>query len=50
VLQRANELRGQDYFSVFGKFKVPRSYYHCEGESGVFPLDAQADLPERCYS
>jgi hypothetical protein len=50
VLQRANDLRGRDYFSVFGKFKVPRSYYHCEGESGVFPLDAQADFPERCYS
>lgn len=50
VLQRANELRGRDYFSVFGKFKVPRSYYHCQGASGVFPLDAQADLPERCYS
>jgi hypothetical protein len=50
VLQRVNELRGRDYFSVFGKFKVPRSYYHCKGESGVFPLDAQADLPERCYS
>ena len=49
-LQRANDLRGRNYFSVFGKFKVPRSYYHCEGESGVFPLDAQADLPERCYS
>jgi len=50
LLQRANELRGRDYFSVFGKFKVPRRYYHCEGESGVFPLDAQADLAERCYS
>jgi hypothetical protein len=50
VLQRANELRGRDYFSVFGKFKVPRSYYQGKGESGVFPLDAQTDLPERCYS
>ncbi len=50
VLQRANDLRGRDYFSVFGKFKVPRSYYHGEGQPGVFPLDAQADLPERCYS
>ena len=50
VAQRANDLRGRDYFSVFGKFKVPRSYYHCEGEAGVFPLDAQADLPARCYS
>jgi len=50
VLQRANDLRGRGYFSVFGKFNVPRSYYHCEGESGLFPLDAQADLPKRCYS
>jgi hypothetical protein len=40
VLQRTNELRGQEYFPIFGKFNVLRSYYHCKGESGVFPFDA----------
>ncbi len=50
ALHRAGGLWGRDYFSVFGKVKVPRRYYHDEGVSGVFPLDAQADLPARCYS
>jgi hypothetical protein len=43
-------LRGRDYFSVFGKFKVPRTAYQRVGRASVMPLDAQADLPERCYS
>jgi len=36
--------------SVFGKLKVPRTCYRTEGMKGVMPLDAQANLPERCYS
>lgn len=40
VLQRTNELRRQEYFSVFGKFTVLRSSYHCTAESAVFPRDA----------
>ncbi len=43
-------MRGHDYFSVFGKIKVPRTYYHGEGQPGVMPSDASADLPARCYS
>lgn len=50
VLKRESSLRGRDYFSVFGKLKVPRTYYHSEGRQGAMPLDAQANLPERCYS
>lgn len=50
VLIRQNQLCGRGYFSVFGKLKVPRTCYRFEGESGVMPLDAQANLPERCYS
>jgi len=49
-LKKAPGLYGRDYFSVFGKVKVPRTCYRAEGESGVMPLDAAADLPERCYS
>jgi hypothetical protein len=49
-LNRVPGLSGRDYFSVFGKVKVPRTCYRAEGESGVFPLDAEAELPERCYS
>ena len=50
VLNKTPDLRGKDYFSVFGKLKVPRSYYYKKGYEGVMPLDAQANLPRRCYS
>jgi hypothetical protein len=43
-------LRGRDYFSLFGKFKVARTCYRAPGEPGIFPLDAQVNLPKRCYS
>ena len=32
VLSRESPLRGRDYFSVFGKFKVPRTYYRGDGQ------------------
>ncbi len=50
ALKKISGLRGKDYFSVFGKLKVPRSYYFKEGYKGIMPLDEQANLPERCYS
>ncbi|MDM8539734.1 ISKra4 family transposase [Desulfococcaceae bacterium HSG9] len=50
ILEKVSTLRGRDYFSVFGEIKVPRTYYHSVGLSGVMPLDASADLPERSYS
>ncbi len=50
VLEKVSTLRSRCYFSVFGKIKVPRAYYYCEGVPGVMPLDALADLPERSYS
>ncbi len=50
ALKKESTLRGRNYFSVFGKIKVPRAYYHCGGQPGVMPLDALADFPERSYS
>ncbi len=50
ALKKESTLRGRNYFSIFGKIKVPRTYYHCVGQSGVMPLDALADIPERSYS
>ena len=50
LLPRQTQLRGRDYFSIFGKFKVARTCYRMPGEPGIFPLDAQVNLPERCYS
>lgn len=50
LLPREQKLRGRDYFSLFGKFAVARTCYRMPGEPGIFPLDAQVNLPERCYS
>ena len=50
LLPREQTLRGRDYFSLFGKFKVARTCYRAPGEPGIFPLDAQVNLPKRCYS
>jgi hypothetical protein len=50
LLPREPHLRGRDYFSLFGKFAVARTCYRMPGEPGIFPLDAQVNLPERCYS
>ena len=50
VLPREHALRGRDYFSLFGKFAVPRTCDRTPGEPGIFPLEAQVNLPARCYS
>lgn len=50
VLKKDSQLRGRQYFSVFGKLTVPRSYYHLKGQQGICPLDAAVNFPERCYS
>ena len=50
LLPRETQLRARDYFSLFGKFAVPRTCYRTPGEPGIFPLDAQVNFPERCYS
>jgi hypothetical protein len=50
LLPREQTLRGRDSCSLFGKFKVARTCYRAPGETGIFPLDAQVNLPKRCYS
>jgi hypothetical protein len=42
--------RMRDYRSVFGTISIRRAYYRCGGSPGVFPLDAELNLPERGYS
>jgi hypothetical protein len=49
-LRRETQLRGRDDFSLFGKFAVARTCYRTSGEPGICPLDAQVNLPARCYS
>ncbi len=50
TLKKEKRLNWKNYYSVFGKFGVPRTCYRTEGVNGVMPLDAQANLPERTYS
>ena len=44
------DLRPTTYFSVFGKIRFRRHYFHALGQQGVCPLDAELSLPPRCYS
>ena len=50
VMNKQTGLYARDYFSVFGKIKVPRTCYRGKNTAGVMPLDAKANLPVRCYS
>jgi len=50
MLPRQTQLRGRDYCSSFGTFKVARTGYRTSGAPGIFQLDAQVNLPARCDS
>ena len=43
-------LRPTSYFSVFGKIRFLRHYFHATDQQGVCTLDAELSLPPRCYS
>jgi hypothetical protein len=45
-----HDQRPTTYFSVFGKVRFRRHYFHAPGQKGVYPLDAELSLPPRCYS
>jgi hypothetical protein len=38
------------YRSIFGPIEIKRAYYHATGSPGVFPLDADINLPDKGYS
>jgi hypothetical protein len=44
------EMRPTTYFSVFGKVRFRRHYFHAPGHKGLCPLDGELSLPPRCYS
>ena len=50
LLPREQTLRGRDDCSLCGKFKVARTCDRAPGETGICPLDAQVNLPQRCDS
>ena len=43
-------LKPCQYLTVFGELRLRRWYYHEDGASGVSPLDADVNLPQRKYS
>ena len=43
-------VRTRRYASVFGTCSVARTCYRRLGEPGIYPLDQEANLPERQYS
>jgi len=42
--------RPTTYFSIFGKIRFRRHYFHTPGQKGVCPLDEALSLPAHCYS
>lgn len=38
------------YLSIFGQVTIVRAYYLKDGAKGVFPLEAQLNIPKRMYS
>jgi hypothetical protein len=50
ILKKETRDLNKNYFSVFGKVEVPRSWYQVKGGKGIMPLDVQSNLPERTYS
>jgi hypothetical protein len=50
MLPREKPLRGRDYLSIFGTFKVARTCDRIPGVPGIFPRDTQVNLPKRCDS
>jgi hypothetical protein len=47
-LPRETPLRGREYCSRVGTFAVARTCDRPAGEPGIYPLDAQVNLPARC--
>jgi len=42
--------RPTTYFSIFGKIRFWRHYFHTPGQKGICPLDEALSLPAHCYS
>jgi hypothetical protein len=48
LLPREQQLRARDYCSLCGTFAMARTGGRTPEEPGLFPLDAQSNLPARC--
>jgi len=47
---RYRRTSSRKYLSIFGEVAIQRAYYLKDGDKGVFPLEAQLNLPKRMYS
>jgi hypothetical protein len=47
---RYQDQRSTSYFSIFGKIRFWRHYFHTPGQKGICPLDEELSLPPHCYS
>jgi len=47
---KEKRLLWKNYFSVFSKLVIPRTFYRNNGLGAVMPVGAQANLPDRAYS
>jgi hypothetical protein len=50
IYHRESRLYPRQYYSIFGKIKVKRTCYKKIGEENIYPLDIEANLPDRSYS
>lgn len=47
---RYQDQRPTTYFSIFGKIRFLRHYFHTPGQKSRCPLDEELSLPPHCYS
>lgn len=47
---RYRRTSSRKYLAIFGEVEIQRAYYLKDGGRGIFPLDAQLNLPKRMYS
>ncbi len=50
VIFKRHNIVSKDYFSVFGKLKIPRVTYYRKGYESIIPINTQCNLPEKTYS
>jgi hypothetical protein len=48
--RRQPGFRDRQYASIFGSLDIARTCYRRPGEKGIYPLDHEANLPDRQYS
>lgn len=45
-----HSIKSRNYLSIFGNITIKRAYFWKSGSEGIFPLDAELNLPNRVHS